>query len=43
MNQLMQRGRYEAIGMTLVVMLVLAACGGDATATPTPTDVHHPH
>jgi len=28
-----------AIGMTIVAMLVLAACGGGATPTPTPTDV----
>ena len=26
-------------GVVIVLMLLLAACGGDATATPTPTDV----
>jgi len=31
-----RRVRYLGIGMTLVAMLVLAACGGEATPTPTP-------
>ena len=37
----MSRRRYVVIGMTLVALLVLAACGADAAATPgpTPTDV----
>ena len=42
MNQLIQRSRFVAIGMAIVAMLVLAACGGDATATTTPTDVPPP-
>ena len=42
MIQLIQRSKYVAISMALVAMLVIAACGGDATVTPTPTDVPPP-
>lgn len=38
-NQLKRGCRYAAIGMALGAILVLAACGGDATATLAPTDV----
>ena len=36
MNHLMRRCKYVAVGMPLVAMLVLAACGGEATPTPAP-------
>ncbi len=41
-NRLMERRRLLAICMAIVAMLVLAACGADATATTTPTDVPQP-
>ena len=41
-NELTRRGKFVAIGMTLVVMLVLAACGAEATATTTTTEVTTP-
>ena len=38
-EQLISRSKFVAIGIALVAMLVLTACGGEATATATPTDV----
>ena len=39
MIRTIHRCRYVSIGMAILAILVLAACGGEATATTPPTDV----
>ena len=42
MIQIIDRFKYSAMSFALLTLLVLIACGGDATAIPNPTDVPLP-